>query len=132
MKILLLRDNLSIFQVYSVEDLDLSIKPLHIGVTNDEISVIAPTNTVPSITINRNDGWKMFKVEGVLDFSSVGIVSSISSVLAKAKLSIFSVSTYNTDYILVKIIILIKLLKLWMLQVLKLYNKCDSVAKFQC
>ena len=102
MKILLLRDNLSIFQVYSVEDLDLSIKPLHIGVTNDEISVIAPTNTVPSITINRNDGWKMFRVEGVLDFSSVGIVSSISSVLAKAKLSIFSVSTYNTDYILVK------------------------------
>ena len=102
MKILLLRDNLSIFQVYSVEDLDLSIKPLHIGVTNDEISVIAPTNTVPSITINRNDGWKMFKVDGVLDFSSVGIVSSISSVLAKAKLSIFSVSTYNTDYILVK------------------------------
>ncbi|MGF1983388.1 ACT domain-containing protein [Lactococcus taiwanensis] len=102
MKILLLRDNLSIFQVYSVEDLDLSIKPLHIGLTNDEISVIAPTNTVPSITINRNDGWKMFKVEGVLDFSSVGIVSSISSVLAKAKLSIFSVSTYNTDYILVK------------------------------
>lgn len=102
MKILLLRDNLSIFQVYSVEDLDLSIKPLHIGVTNDEISVIAPTNTVPSITINRNDGWKMFKVEGVLDFSSVGIVSSISSVLAKAKLSIFSISTYNTDYILVK------------------------------
>ena len=102
MKILLLRDNLSIFQVYSVEDLDLSIKPLHIGVTNDEISVIAPTNTVPSITINRNDGWKMFKVEGVLDFSSVGSVSSISSVLAQAKLSIFSVSTYNTDYILVK------------------------------
>ncbi|MGX9825293.1 ACT domain-containing protein [Lactococcus lactis] len=102
MKILLLRDNLSIFQVYSVEDLDLSIKPLHIGVTNDEISVIAPTNTVPSITINRNDGWRMFKVEGVLDFSSVGIVSSISSVLAKAKLSIFSISTYNTDYILVK------------------------------
>ena len=102
MKILLLHDTLSIFQVHSLEDIDLSIKPLHIGVTDDEISVVAPTNTVPSNTINRNDGWKMFKVEGVLDFSMVGIVSSISGVLARANLSIFSISTYNTDYILVK------------------------------
>jgi len=102
MKILLLDDTLSIFQVHSLEDIDLSIKPLHIGVTDDEISVVAPTNTVPSNTINRNDGWKMFKVEGVLDFSMVGIVSSISGVLARANLSIFSISTYNTDYILVR------------------------------
>ncbi|HAI27276.1 ACT domain-containing protein [Lactococcus lactis] len=102
MKILLLHDTLSIFQVHSLEDIDLSIKPLHIGVTDDEISVVAPTNTVPSNTINRNDGWKMFKVEGVLDFSMVGIVSSISGVLARANLSIFSISTYNTDYILVR------------------------------
>ena len=99
MKILLLHDTLSIFQVHSLEDIDLSIKPLHIGVTDDEISVVAPTNTVPS---NTNDGWKMFKVEGVLDFSMVGIVSSISGVLARANLSIFSISTYNTDYILVR------------------------------
>ena len=102
MKILLLHDTLSIFQVHSLEDIDLSIKPLHIGVTDDEISVVAPTNTVPSNTINRNDGWKMFKVEGVLDFSMIGIVSSISGVLARANLSIFSISTYNTDYILVR------------------------------
>jgi len=102
MKILLLHDTLSIFQVHSLEDIDLSIKPLHIGVTDDEISVVAPTNTVPSNTINRNDGWKMFKVEGVLDFSMVGIVSSISGVLSRANLSIFSISTYNTDYILVR------------------------------
>lgn len=102
MKILLLHDTLSIFQVHSLEDIDLSIKPLHIGVTDDEISVVAPTNTVPSNTINRNDGWKMFKVEGVLDFSMVGIVSSISGVLARANLSIFSISTYNTDFILVR------------------------------
>ena len=48
------------------------------------------------------DGWRTFRIEGVLDFSLIGILSEISKVLAENKIGIFVVSTYNTDYILVK------------------------------
>ncbi len=46
--------------------------------------------------------WKILKIEGVLNFSLVGIIAKISSVLAKEKISIFVISTFNTDYILIK------------------------------
>ena len=47
-------------------------------------------------------GWRGFRVEGILDFSLTGILSKISTVLAEEEIGIFAVSTYNTDYILVK------------------------------
>jgi len=50
----------------------------------------------------REDGWKGFRIEGILDFSLIGILSKISAILADNKIGIFAVSTYNTDYILVK------------------------------
>ena len=49
-----------------------------------------------------DDGWKMMRIQGVLDFSLIGILSKISAVLADNKIGIFAVSTFNTDYILVK------------------------------
>ena len=47
-------------------------------------------------------GYSCLKIEGVLDFSEIGILAKISTVLSENKISIFAVSTYNTDYILVK------------------------------
>ena len=70
--------------------------------TEDELSVVLPTKNVPSITVSREDDWRGFKIEGVLDFSLVGILAKIVSLLAAATISIFAISTYNTDYILVK------------------------------
>ena len=52
--------------------------------------------------VERDDGWKAFRIQGVLDFSLIGILSRISAILAENKIGIFAVSTYNTDYILVK------------------------------
>ena len=60
------------------------------------------TSDCPTETIERDDGWRGFRIEGVLDFSLIGILSKISSILAENKIGIFAVSTYNTDYILVK------------------------------
>ena len=57
---------------------------------------------MPDKTIKRDDGWKCFRIQGVLDFSLIGILSKLSAVLAENKIGIFAVSTYNTDYILVK------------------------------
>ena len=57
---------------------------------------------MPSVTVEREDGWKGFRIEGVLDFSLIGVLSKISGILAENKIGIFALSTYNTDYILVK------------------------------
>jgi hypothetical protein len=47
-------------------------------------------------------GWKVLKINGMLDFGLIGILSKISTLLAEEKIGIFVVSTYNTDYIMVK------------------------------
>ena len=73
-----------------------------IGKTDEEKSVVCLTDEVPSNTTEREDGWKTFRIEGVLDFSLIGILSKISSALAEEKIGIFAVSTFNTDYIFVK------------------------------
>ncbi len=56
----------------------------------------------PSLTIERDDGWRGFRIQGTLDFSLIGILSKLSGILAEHKIGIFAISTYNTDYILVK------------------------------
>lgn len=47
-------------------------------------------------------GWKMLKISGILDFGMIGVIAKISNLLAEANISIFVISTYNTDYILLK------------------------------
>ncbi|MDO4512780.1 MAG: ACT domain-containing protein, partial [Lachnospiraceae bacterium] len=63
---------------------------------------VCETKSVPTNTIERDDGWKCFRIQGVLDFSLIGILAKISRLLAENEIGIFAVSTYNTDYILVK------------------------------
>ena len=70
--------------------------------TDEEISLVCKTSDCPKETIERDDGWRGFRIEGVLDFSLIGILSKISSILAENKIGIFAISTYNTDYILAK------------------------------
>ncbi len=70
--------------------------------TDEELSLVCSTQFVPLNTTEREDGWKAFRIEGVLDFSLIGILSEISGILAGEKIGIFAISTYNTDYILVK------------------------------
>lgn len=73
-----------------------------IGKTDEENSLVCPTDLAPADAVERSDGWRAFAVTGTLDFSLVGILARISSLLANAGIGIFAVSTYNTDYILVK------------------------------
>ncbi len=64
--------------------------------------MVCMTKDVPPNTIQRDDGWKAFRIQGVLDFSLIGILAEIAKLLAEHGISIFALSTYNTDYILVK------------------------------
>ena len=70
--------------------------------TSDELSVVCETAIVPTETLAREDGWRALKVRGPLDFALTGIMAKISSALADARVAIFAVSTFDTDYVLVK------------------------------
>lgn len=102
MKLKKLDYDLTICKVKSVDDIDLSKEFYFIGKTEGELSLVCITGNTPENAIERDDGWKGFYIQGVLDFSLVGILSKISEVLANNKIGIFAVSTFNTDYILVK------------------------------
>ncbi len=69
--------------------------------TPDELSIVCEQERVPQ-TVEAERDWRMFRVEGKLDFSLTGILASIARPLAEAGVSIFSISTFNTDYIFVK------------------------------
>lgn len=92
----------TVCKLRSLANVDPNKDFFFIGKTDEEISLVCPTSDVPRDTLAREDGWKGFKAVGVLDFSLIGILADISAVLAENGISIFAVSTYNTDYILVK------------------------------
>jgi len=69
--------------------------------TCDELSIVCSQDDIPN-DIQFEKDWKILKIEGPLDFSLIGILASISTILAQKGISIFAISTYDTDYILVK------------------------------
>ena len=102
MEIKKINRDFSVCQVkdYSLTNLDSEY--CFIGKTNEEKSLMCITSEVPENTIQRDDGWKAFRIQGVLDFSLIGILAKVATVLADNGISIFAVSTYNTDYVLIK------------------------------
>lgn len=102
MKLKKLDCNLTVCKVASELDIDLNKEFYFIGKTDEEISLVCITEDTPINTTEKDDGWKGFRIEGVLDFSMIGILSKLSNILADNKIGIFAVSTFNTDYILVK------------------------------
>jgi len=69
--------------------------------TNEELSIVCAEENIPA-SVKAEKNWRAFKVEGPIDFALTGILSSIISPLAEADISIFAISTYDTDYVLVK------------------------------
>lgn len=92
----------SVCKVKEIHSSDLEGEFCFIGKTDEELSLVCPTEHIPDDVLEREDGWKAFRIQGVLDFSLVGILAPIAKVLAENKIGIFVVSTYNTDYVLVK------------------------------
>ena len=93
------------FQVCQVEDyslVNLNSEYSFIGKTDVEKSLVCITDEVPANVIQQDDGWKAFRIQGVLNFSLIGILAKIAAALADNGISIFAVSTYNTDYVLMK------------------------------
>ena len=102
MKLKKLNYDLTVCKLSRTADIDLGRDFYFIGKTDEEISLVCKTEDAPQNTLERDDGWKGFYIQGMLDFSLIGILSKISGILAQNKIGIFAVSTFNTDYILVK------------------------------
>jgi hypothetical protein len=100
----ILPDNYSIFRFSSeseIPDWIYSSDFYSITKTKDEISVVAfQTDEAAGLQCNRD--WRVLKIAGPLDFSLIGIVANISTALSDKKIPVFIISTYDTDYILVK------------------------------
>jgi hypothetical protein len=93
---------LTVCKVSELSDINLAADFFFIGKTDEELSLVCKTEDTPENTTERDDGWRGFRIQGVLDFSLIGVLSKLSGILAEHKIGIFAVSTYNTDYILVK------------------------------
>ena len=69
--------------------------------TENELSVVC-SELIEVQSLQSSRGWKCIKVKGPLDFNLTGILAGISDILAQANISIFVISTFDTDYILVR------------------------------
>lgn len=102
MKLETLSAELTVCKLADVSRIDLRKDFYFIGKTDEELSLVCRTADTPAETLEREDGWRAFRIQGTLDFSLIGILSKITGILAENGIGIFAVSTYNTDYILVK------------------------------
>ena len=103
MKMLCLPQMFSVCKIFDLTQANLSREFVFFARTDEELSLVCETEHVPAKTLAREDGWRAVRIEGVLDFSMVGVLARISSLLAEQGISIFAVSTYNTDYIFTKV-----------------------------
>ncbi|WP_099203973.1 ACT domain-containing protein [Scatolibacter rhodanostii] len=95
--------NFSVCQLKDISAVDMNNSEFFfLGKTDEELSLVCSTASVPTSVIKREDGWKAFRIEGTLDFSLIGILSKIASLLADNNISIFAISTFNTDYVLTR------------------------------
>lgn len=102
MELKIIEQTFSICKTEDLSQIDYSDAFCFISKTDEEFSVVCNTGLVPQNALECDNGWRAFRIEGVLDFSLIGILSKISTLFAENDIAIFAVSTYNTDYILMK------------------------------
>ena len=102
MNLKILPQAFTVCQVSDASAVDFSQAFVFFSKSDEEFSLVCETSAVPASALSREDGWRGFRVDGVLDFSLVGILAKLSGLLADQGISIFAVSTYNTDYIFIK------------------------------
>lgn len=102
MEIKILNYDFSVCKVTDYSGVNLESEFCFLGKTDEERSLVCLTKDVPENILECDRGWKAFRIQGVLDFSLIGILSKIAALMAENSIGIFAISTYNTDYILTK------------------------------
>ncbi len=99
----ILRNRLAVCRLAPTEDIpDWAMQSGLYSITRtpDELSIVCEQANIPDGTTCAGD-LRAFKIEGPLDHSMIGVLASLAVPLARAEISIFALSTYDTDYILV-------------------------------
>ena len=102
MQLQILPQTFAVCQIQDTSQINWQMPLFFFSKTAEELSLVCPETDLPAAVLQCERGWRALKICGVLDFALVGILAKISSLLANAGISIFAVSTYNTDYILIK------------------------------
>lgn len=102
MQLKLIKGSFTVAKLEDYSQINLDRPYTFISKTDEENSLVCLTEDVPANTLEREDSWRAFRIEGILNFSLIGILAKVSSLLAENDISIFALSTYNTDYILLK------------------------------
>ena len=102
MRLQIIEGKFSVCKVENLRAVNFNVPWLFVGKTDAEISVVCLTADVPYATFSCEDGWRALRVAESMDFGLTGVLAGISTVLARAGISIFAVSTFDTDYILIK------------------------------
>ena len=102
MQLQIIEGKFSVCKVENLRAVNFNVPWLFVGKTDVEISVVCLTADVPHATLAREDGWRALRVAEPMNFGLTGVLAGISTVLAQAGISIFAVSTFDTDYILIK------------------------------
>jgi hypothetical protein len=102
MELKILDCDFTVCKIKDVKDVDFTDEFVFVGKTDEELSLVCRSENVPQERIAIERGWRGFRVQGELDFSLIGILSRLSGILSENGISIFAISTFNTDYILVK------------------------------
>lgn len=102
MEIKIIEQEFSVCKVKDFSEVDLSAEYCFLSKTDEELSLVCSTKSVPDNIVECDNDWRAFRIQGILDFSLIGVLSKISTLLAENRIGIFAISTYNTDYILTK------------------------------
>ena len=102
MRLQVVEGEFTVSKVSGMHEVNLAAPWLFIGRTDAETSVVCLSAHAPVHCLAREDGWRAFRVAGQMDFGLTGVLAGLATVLAQSSVSIFALSTFDTDYILVK------------------------------
>lgn len=97
-----LQQDFTVCKVAEASAIPLTLPYCFVGKTDHELSLVCPTEHTPATTIAREDGWRAFRVAGAMEFGLVGVLARLTGCLAAQDIPVFAVSTFDTDYVLVK------------------------------
>lgn len=97
-----LQQEFTVCKVAEASAIPLTLPYCFVGKTDQELSLVCPTEHTPDTTIAREDGWRAFRVVGSMEFGLVGVLARLTGCLAAQGIPVFAVSTFDTDYMLVK------------------------------
>jgi len=102
MELKIIEREMSICKIRNVSQVNFEDDFCFVAKTDEELSLVCASDQVPAGCLACDDGWRGFRIMGTLEFSTVGILAKLTTVLANAKIGLFVIRTYHTDYVLVK------------------------------